>query len=332
MDLAALRIFKAVVEQGGINRAAAKLHRVPSNITTRVRRLEEELETKLFVRDRRRLVLSADGKLLLTYADQLLRLSLEAEMALRNGKPRGTLRIGALESTSATRLPPVLSRYHQIYPDVQIELVTGTSGALVSHVHKQDIEAAFVAEPFRKSAGIRGGTRPHHPENLRPDPLAQGRREQDRDRVCHGMLVPRASGALAGERERATRPRAGVSVLPRDHRLRRCGIRNRHRSSFRHRNSRGRTRDTHHAASEGNCEGPDATDLAYRTSLCHPGGDEKTPDPHQAGSRDFVIGIAHAHPSCGGGRTRPNRRLQATRMKPRAPEPERWAAEYARDG
>src|SRR6266571_9462361 len=148
MDLAALRIFKAVVEQGGINRAAAKLHRVPSNITTRVRRLEEELETKLFVRDRRRLVLSADGKLLLTYADQLLRLSLEAEMALRNGKPRGTLRIGALESTSATRLPPVLSRYHQIYPDVRIELVTGTSGALVSHVHKQDIEAAFVAEPF----------------------------------------------------------------------------------------------------------------------------------------------------------------------------------------
>lgn len=148
MDLAALRIFKAVVEQGGVNRAAAKLHRVPSNITTRVRRLEEQLGTKLFIRDRRRLVLSADGKLLLTYADQLLRLALEAETALRNGKPRGTLRIGALESTSATRLPPVLSRYHQLYPDVQIELMTGTSGALVSHVHKQDVEAAFVAEPF----------------------------------------------------------------------------------------------------------------------------------------------------------------------------------------
>jgi len=148
MDLAALRIFKAVVEQGGINRAAAKLHRVPSNITTRVRRLEEELGTRLFVRDGRRLELSADGRLLLTYADQLLRLSLEAEAALRNGKPRGTLRIGALESTSATRLPPVLSRYHQIYPDVLIELVTGTSAALVSRVHKQDVEAAFVAEPF----------------------------------------------------------------------------------------------------------------------------------------------------------------------------------------
>lgn len=157
MDIAALRIFKTVVEEGGVNRAAAKLHRVPSNISTRVRRLEEQLGTKLFVRDRRRLVLSADGKLLLTYAEQLLRLSLEAETALRNGKPRGTLRIGALESTAATRLPPVLSRYHQIYPDVQIELVTGTSGALVARVHKQDIEAAFVAEPFN-AEGLDGQT------------------------------------------------------------------------------------------------------------------------------------------------------------------------------
>ena len=148
MDLTALRIFKAVVEQGGVNKAAAKLHRVPSNVTTRIKQLEEQLGVKLFSRGGHRLALSAEGKLLLTYANQLLSLCSEAEAALRNGKPRGTLRIGALESTAASRLPPVLSRYHELYPDVQIELVTGTSGALVSRVHKQDIEAAFVAEPF----------------------------------------------------------------------------------------------------------------------------------------------------------------------------------------
>jgi DNA-binding transcriptional LysR family regulator len=148
MDLAALEIFKTVVEQGGVNKAAAKLHRVPSNVSTRVKQLEEDLGAKLFVRERRRLTLSAEGKLLLTYAQQLLRLSSEAEAAMRNGKPRGTLRIGALESTSATRLPPILSSYHRSYPEVQMELVTGTSGALVSRVHAQDIEAAFVAEPF----------------------------------------------------------------------------------------------------------------------------------------------------------------------------------------
>lgn len=148
MDLAALRIFKAVVDQGGVTRAAARLHRVPSNVTTRVKQLEDQLGTKLFLREGRRLRLSAEGKVLLLYAEQLLRLSAEAEGALRDGKPHGTLRIGALESTSASRLPPILSRYHQRYPEVHIELVTGTSMALVSRVHDQDIEAAFVAEPF----------------------------------------------------------------------------------------------------------------------------------------------------------------------------------------
>src|SRR6185436_15002360 len=132
MDLVALRIFKTVAEEGGITRAAAKLHRVQSNVTTRVRQLEERLGARLFLRQNRRLVLSPEGKVLLAYADQMLRLSNEAQMALRKGAPRGTLRIGTMESTAATRLPPVLSRYHLKYPDVVIELVTGTSGALVT--------------------------------------------------------------------------------------------------------------------------------------------------------------------------------------------------------
>ena len=153
MDLAALRIFKAVADHGGVGRAAASLHRVPSNVTTRVKQLEAELGTNLFVREKRRLTLSAQGKVLLDYAGQLLRLSAEAQAALCDGKPRGTLRIGSLESTAATRLPPLLSRYHLTHPEVRIELVTGTSAALVAQVHARDIEAAFVAEPF-SAAGL----------------------------------------------------------------------------------------------------------------------------------------------------------------------------------
>ena len=148
MDLVALQIFKTVAEQGGITKAAAKLHRVQSNVTTRVKQLEARLGTKLFLRQNRKLVLSAEGKLLLAYAYQLLRLSSEAEAALRSGMPRGTLRIGALESTAGTRLPPILSRYHLAYPEVRIELATGTTGALVARVLDYELEAAFVAEPF----------------------------------------------------------------------------------------------------------------------------------------------------------------------------------------
>jgi DNA-binding transcriptional LysR family regulator len=153
MDLRALEIFKAVVEQGGINKAAARLHRVPSNVTTRIKQLEEQLDTKLFARERGNLQLSAQGKILLTYADRLLRLSADAEAALKSGKPRGPLRIGALESTAAARLPSVLSKYHGLYPDVGIELITGTSGALINRLRAREIEAAFVTEPFN-GAGL----------------------------------------------------------------------------------------------------------------------------------------------------------------------------------
>jgi DNA-binding transcriptional LysR family regulator len=151
MDLTALQIFAAVVEQGGVNKAAARLHRVPSNVTTRIKQLEEQLGAKLFAREGRRLTLSAEGKVLLAYAEQLLRLSAEARAALRGGKPRGILRIGALESTAAARLPPLLAKYHLLYPEVGIELITGTSGSLVNRVHAQEVEAAFVAEPFNAS-------------------------------------------------------------------------------------------------------------------------------------------------------------------------------------
>ena len=148
MELTELRIFKAVADHGGITRAAAALNRVQSNVTTRVKQLEERLGTRLFHRQGRRLVLSSEGRLLLGYADRLLRLSAEAQAALKGHAPHGVLKIGALESTAATRLPAVLARYHREYPTVRLELVTATTGALVDKVLREELEAALVAEPF----------------------------------------------------------------------------------------------------------------------------------------------------------------------------------------
>jgi DNA-binding transcriptional LysR family regulator len=121
---------------------------VQSNVTTRVKQLEQRLGARLFNRQGRKLVLSSEGRVLLAYAERLLRLSSEAQAALKGHAPHGLFRIGALESTAATRLPPVLARYHRAYPAVRLELVTGTSGALVDKVLREEVEAAFVAEPF----------------------------------------------------------------------------------------------------------------------------------------------------------------------------------------
>ena len=84
MDLAALAIFRAVVRENGVTRAAAKLNRVQSNVTTRIKQLEEELGAALFVRDGRRLVLTPAGHTLLPYAERLRRDAIAGARKIRD--------------------------------------------------------------------------------------------------------------------------------------------------------------------------------------------------------------------------------------------------------
>src|ERR1700759_5404179 len=150
MDLDDLDIFRCVVREGGITRAATRLHRVPSNVTTRIKRFEERLGVPLFRRQGRSLALTEAGRALLGHAERLLQAANEAEQDIRSGAVRGVLRIGSLESTAGVRLPPVLSSFHARYPDVSIELQTATTGALLERLQAFEFEAAFVSEPFEK--------------------------------------------------------------------------------------------------------------------------------------------------------------------------------------
>jgi DNA-binding transcriptional LysR family regulator len=147
MNFADLQVFKSVVEEGGVIRAASKLHRVPSAVTTRIKQLEASIGVKLFHRDRQRLHLSPAGELLLDYADRLIRLSAEARDVVSGTMPRGVLRLGALESTTASRLPPILADFHARYGDVRLELVTGTNDVLLKQLAERRLDAVFIAEP-----------------------------------------------------------------------------------------------------------------------------------------------------------------------------------------
>lgn len=147
MDLSDLQVFRAVAHSGGITRAAERLHRVPSNVTTRLRQLEEDLGTPLFLRESKRMSITPAGQVLLGYAERILDLAQEARDALQDPTPRGRLRIGAMESTAAMRLPGPLAQYHQRYPQVTLELSTGPTRQLVAQVLGGELDAAFVADP-----------------------------------------------------------------------------------------------------------------------------------------------------------------------------------------
>jgi DNA-binding transcriptional LysR family regulator len=146
MDADDLAVFAAAAQTGGITRAAERLNTVQSNVTQRIRRLETELGVPLFHRHSRGVTLTSAGTQLLPYAERIGRLLQEAKLAAADGTvARGRIVIGALESATAVRLPPVLAAYGTACPEVDIEIDTGTTAALVDAVLGRRLEAAFVA-------------------------------------------------------------------------------------------------------------------------------------------------------------------------------------------
>lgn len=145
MELSDLTIFRAVVESGGITRAAEKLHRVPSNITTRIGQLEDDLGVKLFVREGRNIRLSPAGSILLDKANRLLELARETREAVQSETPRGILKLGAYESTASVWLPGRLSAFQQNYPQVALELHTWSLQGMIAGIMSGELEAAIVS-------------------------------------------------------------------------------------------------------------------------------------------------------------------------------------------
>jgi DNA-binding transcriptional LysR family regulator len=148
MDLSDLLIFSTVVHEGSVTRAAERLRRVQSNVTTRIRQLEDDLRVTLFIREGKRLHLAPAGQVLLGYAERLLALAEEARGAVQDERPRGTFRLGAMESTAAVRLPGLLSEYHRRHPGVVLERRTGNPVVLGSAILAGELDAALVAEPI----------------------------------------------------------------------------------------------------------------------------------------------------------------------------------------
>lgn len=148
MDASDLRIFEAVARLGGMSRAAAELNTVQSNVTARVRALEDQLGEALFRRHSRGVDLTGAGVRLLPYAHRVAALLAEAAAAVRDdGRPRGALVVGSLETTAALRLSPVLAGYARAFPEVDLTLRTGTTAEMVEAVVERRIEGAFVCGP-----------------------------------------------------------------------------------------------------------------------------------------------------------------------------------------
>ena len=148
MDSAELRVFEAVARTGGMKRAADALNTVQSNVTARIKALEDELGCALFDRHSRGVALTHAGERLLPYARSVAWLLADATRAAKDiGVPGGPLTIGSLETTAALRLSPLLASYAAACPEVDIALRPGTTAELIDLVLERKLEGAFVCGP-----------------------------------------------------------------------------------------------------------------------------------------------------------------------------------------
>ena len=143
-----MKIFKAVAEEGSVSRAAERLNYVQSNVTARIRQLEENLNVTLFHRKSRGVALTPVGHVFLEYAKRILSLADEAVHAIQErDEPVGMLSIGSMETTAVVHLPPILSAYHCQYPLVDLHLLTGTSEQVLTYLLDYHVDGAFVGGP-----------------------------------------------------------------------------------------------------------------------------------------------------------------------------------------
>jgi DNA-binding transcriptional LysR family regulator len=147
MDFASLEIFRAVAAESSVTRAAERLKRVQSNVTTRIQQLEDDLGAKLFLREGKRMTLTSEGEIFLTFANRLLALEDEGRQAVAPGRPVGSLRVGSMESTAASRLPNLLAQFHLNWPDVGLSLSMGPTEVLLDRVKSYELDCAFIAQP-----------------------------------------------------------------------------------------------------------------------------------------------------------------------------------------
>ncbi len=147
LKLPQLRIFCALVDTGSIVQAAEKMHCVPSNISTRIRELEQALNVSLVNRDKQRLTLTPEGRAFYPQAVALLK---QGEQCLNFFQPerlRGELRLGALDVALGSRLQQLMVTFMQKNPDVKVSLNCHSSLPLMDRLFAGDFDMIFVDGP-----------------------------------------------------------------------------------------------------------------------------------------------------------------------------------------
>jgi DNA-binding transcriptional LysR family regulator len=146
LDIALLRAFLAVVESGGVTRAAAALGVSQAAASQQIKRLEEALDCRLFERTGRRLVLAPAGERLLAQARRLIAMNDDVWSSMRTPSFEGEVRLGVPYDIIGSFVPPILRRFAKAQPRVRVSLVCEDSKVVREQLRSGGVDLALTTE------------------------------------------------------------------------------------------------------------------------------------------------------------------------------------------
>ena len=180
LDTDQLRTLVAVAESGSFTRAAERVGRTQSAVSMQIKRLEEIVGRSLLDREGRETTPTPDGEQLLEYARRMLRLESEALSTFLEPEMSGLVRLGTPDDYAEHFLPPVLVRFAESNPNIDVEVTCRGSEELLARFDRGDLDLTLFTADGTATRGevvrrepLVWGTSPHHlVHELDPVPLA----------------------------------------------------------------------------------------------------------------------------------------------------------------
>ena len=146
-NLSRYKIFLAVAECKSISKAAAQLYISQPAVSITIKKMEENLNTTLFIRKSKGVELTENGKKLYENAKRAFQILLDTEDRLRFHQNTGYLRIAASNVLCKYFLMPYLKEFTSLYPNTDISITCTSSAAACSMIEQCNIDLALVAKP-----------------------------------------------------------------------------------------------------------------------------------------------------------------------------------------
>jgi len=152
MNIRQLRYFLAVAQELNFTRAAEKVGMAQPPLSQQILALEQELGTALFTREKRRVLLTAAGEILVDHAHRVINAASAAEDAVRMVE-RGAganIVVGAVYSAIYSFLPGLLRHFNTLYPNVEISLREMTIAQQIVGLNEGMIEVGLLRGPIHQ--------------------------------------------------------------------------------------------------------------------------------------------------------------------------------------